>query len=304
MAEGLSTHEHLVPSGGDHAAPAAASPAASVRPDRSATRRAGSPHSRKFMFATAALVGIALGALTIAVLVLLSSSGTASSSPPWSAWKPPDTGLAGEREIAGEVAPFYRASPASQLAVVTVQNVAAATSGSPSGTELAVRDPKTGTVAAISGNSAVYNLCGLGPGCTVTPARPSAARLLLLRREALELALYSFRYIGGVNNVVVILPPGRTTTTCTGLCATPHGSPTTKSVDLAVVFQRQGLEHFTSRPLAQTLPEQLPPPIQDMQSAPEAELVSVITAQALFQQQLITAQDGTNVLVLSPVPPQ
>jgi hypothetical protein len=41
-----------------------------------------------------------------------------------------------------------------------------------------------------------------------------------------------------------------------------------------------------------------------MTSAPEAELVSVLTGEALFQQQTIQAQDGSNVLVLNSVPPQ
>jgi hypothetical protein len=41
-----------------------------------------------------------------------------------------------------------------------------------------------------------------------------------------------------------------------------------------------------------------------MASAPEAELVSVITGQALFTQQTIQSQDGTRVLVLNPIPPQ
>jgi hypothetical protein len=41
-----------------------------------------------------------------------------------------------------------------------------------------------------------------------------------------------------------------------------------------------------------------------MASAPEAELVSVLTGEALFSQRTIQAQDGSNVLVLSSVPPQ
>ena len=41
-----------------------------------------------------------------------------------------------------------------------------------------------------------------------------------------------------------------------------------------------------------------------MPSAPEAELVSVITGQALFTQKLIQDQDGSSVLVLTPAPAQ
>jgi hypothetical protein len=302
VAEGLSNQESVMHSSGEHAAPAPVSAASSERRRKSSRRPASSPHSRKFLIATSVLVGVAVGALAIAIAVLISPSQS-NSSLAWSQWRPPDSGLAGEREIAAQVAPFYRASPASQLAVVTVQNVPSSTSGSPTATQLALRDPTTGTVAGVAGNSAVYNLCGLGPSCTIIPGPPSHARLLLLQREALELALYTFKYIDGVQNVVVTLPPGRAAISSTVLSASPKKA-TMRTVDLAVVFSRQGLSHFTSRPLDQTLPEQLPPTVGQMVNAPEAELVNVIASQALFAQQLVQTQDGSAVIVLNPVPPQ
>ncbi|MDQ6820176.1 MAG: hypothetical protein M3076_07540 [Actinomycetota bacterium] len=303
MADGLSGQEPVVRSSGEHAAPAPVGAAAGEHLRTGARRPGGSPHSRKFAFATAMLAGIAVAALAVSIIVLLGPSRSSSSSPTWSLWRPPDGGLAGEQEIAAQVAPFYRSSPAAQLAVVTVQNIASATSGTTSSTQLAVRNPTSGAVAAVSGNSAVYNLCGLGPNCTITPGPPSHARLLLLQREAIELALYTFKYVDSVQNVVVTLPPGRATVTCTGLCSSTH-STTTKSVDLSVVFSRASLARFTSRPLNQTLPELLPPTVAQIQSAPEAELVNVIASQALFQQQLVQAQNGSTVVILSPVPPQ
>lgn len=304
MADGLSSQDPVAHSSSEHAAPPPLGATASDALGGAARPRARSPHSRKFMFVTAVLVGVGAAAVAIAVAVAVGGGrATTASSQPWSQWRPPDGGLAGEREIAAELAPFYRASPANQLAVVTVRNIASATSGTSTSLELAVRDPTTGTVAAVTGDSAVYNLCGLGSACTITPGAPSHARLLLLQREALELAMYTFRYISGIQNVVVTLPPAQATVSCTGTCASAK-SVVTKSVNLAVVFSRAGLAHFISRPLDQTLPEQLPPTVQEMPSAPEAELVNVIASQALFQQQLVQAQDGTNVLVLSPVPPQ
>jgi hypothetical protein len=303
MADGVSSQEPAVHSSGEHAAPAPVSAAASEHRHTGTRRPSGSPHSRKFAFATAILAGIGVAAVVVSILVLLAPSSSSSSSLPWAPWRPPDGGLAGEQEIAAEIAPFYRSSPASQLAVVTVQNIASSTSGTTSSTQLAVRNPTSGTLAAVSGNSAVYSLCGLGPNCNITPGPPSHARLLLLQREAIELALYTFRYIDSVQNVVVTLPPSRATVTCTGLCNSIHAT-TTKSVELAVVFARGSLARFTARPLDQTLPELLPPTVQQMQSAPEAELVNVIASQALFQQQLVQAQNGSTVVILSQVPPQ
>jgi hypothetical protein len=174
------------------------------------------------------------------------------------------------------------------------------------GDELAVRDQNTGTLSAVSGNSAIYTLCGLGPNCAIAAGTPSAARLLLLRREALELALYTFKYIGSIENVVAILPPGRTTVTAalTKKPPSPGQTATTSQVNLAVVFQRQSLKHFLDRPLRMTLPGDLPPTVAQMPNAPEAELVSVITGQVLFSQRLIQSQDGSSVLVLDPQPAQ
>lgn len=263
--------------------------------------RPSSPHSHKFVVATAVLVGLAVAAIVVAVTAAAGGRGQ-SAAPAWSPWSPPDSGLAGEREIAGQVSPLYRASPAAQLVVVTVRNVSDTTTG----TQLALRDPNTGSLSAVSGNSAVYTLCGLGPNCAISTGTPSAARLLLLRRESLELALYTFKYIGGVDNVVTILPPSRTQAAAQ-LTPKPPSSgsvATTSTLDMAVVFQRAGLRRFLSSPLSTTLPEQLPPTVTQMTSAPEAELVSVITSQGLFKQQLVQTQDGSSVLVLDPLPPQ
>jgi hypothetical protein len=263
--------------------------------------REPSPHSHKFLIATVTLFVIAIAAIAVALSVLL-SPGSHQATVAWSAWSPPDTGLAGERDIANEISPLYRASPASQLVVVTARNL----SDTGTSTQIALRDPTTGSLSAISGTSAVYTMCGLGPSCSIATGTPSQARLLLLRREALELALYTFKYIKGVDNVVAILPPGTSQQTSQLTSKPPAPGKTTKTVpvDLAVVFQKQGLQHFLSQPLRDTLPEQLPPTVSEMSSAPEAELVSVITGQALFTQQLIQDQDGSSILELNPAPPQ
>ena len=47
----------------------------------------------------------------------------------------------------------------------------------------------------------------LGKGGRLRDSKPSKARHRLLRREALELALYSFRYLPDVTMVVTLMPP-------------------------------------------------------------------------------------------------
>jgi hypothetical protein len=284
---------------------------------RGRTRPEGSPHAHKFRAATALLVGFALGALAVAGAILASGKGH-HNSVPWSSWKPPDSGTAGATEVADHIAPLYRISDTAQLAVVTVANVASGasvaaqqssggtTTSAPSGLQVAVRtDPSSSAVSLLTGNTVAYNLCGIGgSNCSIGVSAPSTARLLLLRREALELALYTFKYISGTANVVAILPPGYTTQACTGLCPKPNQRSTTKPVDIALLFLHDELQPWLSQPLGQTLPEQFPPSVSQMASAPEAGLVNQITARGLFSENVEQAQTGANLIVLNPLPPQ
>jgi hypothetical protein len=182
------------------------------------------------------------------------------------------------------------------------------TTASPgSGLQVAIKETAaSGQVALLPGNTIAYNLCGIGgKNCAIGVGTPSTNRLLLLRREALELALYTFRYISGVNNVVAILPPGHTTQTSQLSRSLPTKTATTgKPLDVAVLFGRQELSAQLAQPLSFTLPEEFPPTVAQMPRAKEAGLVDVITGRGLFSEQLQQAQDGSDLLVLSPLPPQ
>jgi hypothetical protein len=289
---------------------------------RRRTRKAGSsPHAGKFRAALLLLVGCAVAAIGVAVVVL--SQGRRSTvSVPWSSWSPSDSGTLGAREIADFVAPFYRISAVNQLAVVTVVNLestsaaaaaqqAAANGTAPSSTgsglQVAVKpNPTSSAVSLLTGNTIAYNLCGIGgKSCAIGVGSPSTARLLLLRREALELALYTFKYIHGVQNVVAILPPGKgAQQTSTLSHKPPTSSSRTHPLDMAVLFVRQEVGPLLDQPLSTSLPEPNPPTVAEMSGAPEAGLVDQITARGLFSEQLQQAQDGSSLIVLNPLPPQ
>ena len=59
----------------------------------------------------------------------------------------------------------------------------------------------------LDGVGVQYTLGGIGDQGKLTDSKPGKARHRLLRREALELALYSFRYLPEVSMVVTLLPP-------------------------------------------------------------------------------------------------
>ena len=50
-------------------------------------------------------------------------------------------------------------------------------------------------------------LCGYGPGLHHRDGGCDEERALLLRREAIELWLYTFKYIGNIESIIVFLPP-------------------------------------------------------------------------------------------------
>lgn len=256
------------------------------------------PRLHRFRMGLFALLGVGTAAL-VAAIALSVSGRTSTSDGTWSAWSPTTSGLSGAQQIADFVAPYYRATPAEQLAVVTTVNL------NDPNHPLQVVVPGSGANSLLplpAGSTIVYNLCGEGSSdCSIGVGSPSSARLLLLKREALELALYTFKYISGANTVVAILPPGRTG--CVGICPKPPDLSSTTRVDLALAFDHSELQPWLDHALRTTLPEALPPTVSQMDSAPEAELVSIITAHGLFQEHQEQAQDGSSVLVLSPQPP-
>ena len=317
MAEGVNERNH-VSAASDEAAAEAPLPTAVGMSRGSRSERASSPHSAKFRFATAMLVGIALAALVVAIVALTNGSRGGSSGN-WSSWSPTDSGSLGTREIADHIAPLYRISGTDQLDVVTVVNLqngatapsataSSSTSSSGTGLQVAVRaDPSSSAVSLLNGKTVAYNLCGVGSSnCTIGVGKPSNDRLLLLRREALELALYTFKYIDGTDNVVAILPPGHTTQGCSGICPKPNTKPTTKQVQMAILFVRDELSPWLKTPVSEALPLQYPPTVPQLslwRQTPEASLVDQITARGLFSSRLVNAQDGSNLIVLDPLPP-
>jgi hypothetical protein len=285
---------------------------------------AASPHAGRFRSLTALLVAVGAGAIVVAVAVAVSGRPAAPTAAKWSQWQPPEGGTLGARDIADFVAPFYRIDSVHQLSVVTVVNLESAAAAAAaqqaaangtsanttgSGLQVAVRpSPTSSQVSLLNGNTVAYNLCGIdGKNCAIGIGQPSTDRLLLLRREALELALYTFRYISGIQNVVAILPPGHTQAAATLSKKPPKATSaqaSTKPVVIAVLFVRQELSPLLKHPLADILPEQTPPSVAQMARAPEAGLVDQLTARGLFTEELQQAQDGSSLIVLNPLPPQ
>ena len=155
----------------------------------------------RFGFLLGALAGIFLAAALVGVVVLSTGSNDPVDeglAPNWSKWQPTDTSIAGGAvQIAKKVEAEYRHANGDQLVVVTAN---------PLDTSIALRG-SSGTISIFDNTGVLYKLDGLGPNASIFEGKGSAERLKLIQREALELALYTFRYLPQVEQVVTMLPP-------------------------------------------------------------------------------------------------
>ena len=251
-------------------------PAAGVAP----AARAPSRYAPRFRVILGGLTGIAIGAVGATLLLAGGSGGGTAEDGRWSAWKPSSSGTSAAQEIADHVAPLYKGTDGDQLVGATGGPLKVGDLNLP--VRIAVNtNPEGGRIAMVRGKSVLYTLCGLGPRCAINRGKPSVERFLLLRREAFELALYSFRYLKGVKNVVVLLPPA------------PGQRPQN-----AAFFQKDGIaDEVFDRPLQATLPSP-PPTVEALEDAEQASLISRLTQPSVFCFSFEQAQDLSAVLVL------
>jgi hypothetical protein len=163
---------------------------------------APSEFRNRFGFLLGALGGVFIAA-ALALVVVVSTSGGGNGAgeglePNWSAWQPSDASLeGGAAQIAAKVGAEYRKPDGKQLALVTARALDA---------NVALRSD-SGAISLIDDPGVLYKMDGLGPNGSILGGKPSQARLKIVHREALELALYTFRYLPEVQQVVTLLPP-------------------------------------------------------------------------------------------------
>jgi hypothetical protein len=163
------------------------------------------PFRTRFGFLWGVLAGVAVCALAITGVLI--GTARSDSGPPlarnWSAWHPSTSRMfAGAEEIADHVAHQYQLDSGQQLAAIQSGPM----QYGPEPVGVAVQ-PRGGQVEILDGAALFYGLNVLDEDDKSTDAH---ARERLLKREALELSLYSFRYLDEVTMVTVALPPVKT----------------------------------------------------------------------------------------------
>jgi hypothetical protein len=225
----------------------------------------------------------ALGAVLVLAIVGVVVFANRSIHPAaaWSSWHPKGGGLGAAKDIAQHVSATYRLPNGDQL----VDVITMAPSITPSNSALPIHYValKGQVYPVSSANSVQYSMCGLGASCQIATGTPSVERGRLVRREILELSLYTFKYASGIQSVIAFMPPSP--------------GKTTKYV---VFLRRSDLAADLKQPLATTLGQKVPLP--KAIPAREVHVIDSTTVPRLYSLGVAQAQQGDLVFVLTPIP--
>lgn len=238
----------------------------------------------RFYFVYVVLALALCGAIVGAVLAVRSGSGIGGSGQAWSTWQPSGGGLGQAEQIASHVGAEYRLGNGGQLAAVIAKPPVVSINNHSIGVGyVAIHGgkDKPDVVSSTSSSSTVlFTICGLGPSCSIPTGTPSIARGRLVRREILELALYTFHYNSAIHNIIAFMPPASTT-----------------QQPVMIFLQRADLASRLGQPLDTTLNAHTPT-VSTMTSADKAQ-VDELTGRRGYSWSLQQAQDGNAIFVLN-----
>ena len=131
-----------------------------------------------------------------------------------------------------------------------------------------------------SGSTIAYVFCGTAPKCAL-PSTGAEQTVPMLKRETLELALYTFKYSPSVQSIVGLLPPAGNT-------------------NYAIYLRRKNFAKELSKPLDATLPAHKVLSYPQL-SPVEKATVDRLTTKATYQSQFSQGANGRTLLVLQSV---
>jgi hypothetical protein len=240
-----------------------------------------SPDRQKHLFRLAYGVLALAFWLSLGGFLLLIVRPNHSRPVAWSSWKPTSQGLLGAHEISSRIAAEYKGPNGAQLVAVQehgpqVQGLRLEAIGVRRLNQGGQIDPYIGLFRA--NNTLIYAFCGLQTNCAMQ-GDSTAARGQALRRAALELSLYSFKYIRGVDQVVSLLQSVKAGGTS------------------AVFLRKEDLQPELAHPLRDTLPLNAPP-MSDAKNPREGPVIDALTVTNTFPAHFEPLPDGDAILVL------
>jgi hypothetical protein len=244
--------------------------------------QAAEAHRHRRRFSLAYLLLAAVGGLAIVAIIAVIGARP-HAKPAWSAYQPKGDRVTKATEIAAYIAPQYHLDNGQQIVLArasqpVVQNIPIELIAI---VKVAADGVAEGGYTMLDASHAMsYELCGLGDKCAIKTGTPSADRERLLRREGLELALYTFKYVQNTDTVVVYMPP-----------------PAGKDPTIALLFRKSEYGPELSLPLAQTLPDPPPTPTA-LAGEAQKNVVEELTANRRYGFSFTQLQDGNVALVL------
>jgi hypothetical protein len=239
-------------------------------------------------FATVYLTLGLIGAAAVVGLIVLVVRPGYHPGPSWSSWKPP-TGNSQKvaAAIADHVAHRYRLSESGGQLVAVIANKPQVTSGTQNIAIKAVavrKAPQSNTGIAIydTAKTEDFTLCGLGSHCSIATGAATQLRGRLVRREALELALYTFKFAPGIDSIAAFMPP-----------------PPGQSTSSILYLRKDDLKDQLSKPLSKTLPLDTPP-LPTASDSTEKAAIDNLTLSHMFTYELTALQTGGAALILDP----
>jgi hypothetical protein len=214
------------------------------------------------------------------VLILFGMLVSRGTHPSWSSYKPKRGDVFTKAQsVADHVAPAYKYN-GEPIAVVQAQPLlyqdavvdGIAFTRTPFrkiGSPLKQFEPSGSTVA--------YVFCGTAPRCGL-PSTGAEQTVPMLKRETLELALYTFKYSPSVQSIIGLLPPAGNT-------------------NYAIYLRRKNFLSELSKPLDATLPEHKVLSYPRL-SPVEKATVDRLTTKATYQSQFSQGANGRTLLVL------
>ena len=257
-------------------------------PDRRERARRSSYRLRfgVIYFFLAAVLGAGIGSF-----IVLAGQDDPPEEPAWSAWRPTGSRLAKVRQIADHIPKAYKNDDGSQLTVSLASSLAVPTEqGDVPVRAIVVRpDVSKGLaeeddIATYNGSDVVsYGLCGADSKqqCEIAKGVSSPDRFTLLRRQALELSLYTLKYVDDVDSVIVFMPPSQK--------GQSNGS---------IFLRRSDVEDELERPITSLLPTKRPR-VGALTSLEEGQIIR-LTGSRTYAAQVQPLPDGNPVLVLTP----
>lgn len=228
-------------------------------------------------FVLAIGVGVAVG-----LAIVLIGRGSSHHAPTSQGFRPTASGELGAKEIARHVGIKYRESNGDPLAAVVGQRPNY--QGQPLSFYLIrphdARDPKKDIAIFNVGNGIMYTMCSFGKNCA-TPKTETQGEAQLFKREALELAMTTFKSDSSVQTVTTLLPPIQQGT-------------------LAIIFKRSDLTDWIHKPLSDLLPN-LGTIKPGQMSGNEQERVDTLEAGALYTYDVAQGPDGNAYLRADPL---